>query len=175
MFYYPNNADNAALGCYADYGSDTYNILLYIDDNKSRMNFVGEMLSRNGNSVLEYYFEGTINPSKFKMYYIPNITKYSLTLDGESTENTHPQVYNNGIEIVEELCLMPVQDTSVTLTVDLSLDSLRMVMLLVTLEDSFEIELDESDMNPFALITVQDVVNLVMKYVASAKEATEDA
>ena len=103
MFYYPNNADNAALGCYADYGSDTYNILLYIDDNKSRMNFVGEMLSRNGNSVLEYYFEGTINPSKFNMYYIPNITKYSLTLDGESTENTHPQVYNNGIEIVEEL------------------------------------------------------------------------
>ena len=88
-----------------------------------------------------------------------------------SEEEIQKQVF----EIVEELCLMPVQDTSVTLTVDLSLDSLRMVMLLVTLEDTFEIELDESDMNPFSLITVQDVVNLVMKYVAFAKEATKDA
>ena len=86
-------------------------------------------------------------------------------------ESVKQQVF----EIVEELCLMPVQNTSVTLTVDLSLDSLRMVMLLVTLEDTFEIELDESDMNPFSLITVQDVVDLVMKYVAFAKEATEDA
>ena len=74
------------------------------------------------------------------------------------------------IEIVEELCLMPIQDADVTLTGDLSMDSLRMVMLLVTLEDTFEIELDESDMNPFALITVQDVINLAMKYVSPAKE-----
>ena len=78
-------------------------------------------------------------------------------------------------EIVEELCLMPVQDANLTLTVDLALDSLRMVMLLVTLEDTFEIELDESDMNPFSLITVQNVIDLVMKYVSPTKEATDDA
>ena len=78
-------------------------------------------------------------------------------------------------EIVEELCLMPIQDVGATLTNDLALDSLRMVMLLVTLEDTFEIELDESDMNPFSLITVQDVINLVQKYVTPVKEATEDA
>ena len=86
-------------------------------------------------------------------------------------ESVKQQVF----EIVEELCLMPVQNTSVTLTVDLSLDSLRMVMLLVTLEDTFEIELDESDMNPFSLITVQNVIDLVMKYVSPTKEATDDA
>ena len=78
-------------------------------------------------------------------------------------------------EIVEELCLMPVQDANLTLTVALALDSLRMVMLLVTLEDTFEIELDESDMNPFSLITVQNVIDLVMKYVSPTKEATDDA
>lgn len=76
---------------------------------------------------------------------------------------------------MEELSLMTIQDTAVTLTGNLSMDSLRMVMLLVTLEDTFEIELDESDMNPFSLITVQDVINLVMKYVFPTKEATDDA
>ena len=39
-----------------------------------------------------------------------------------------------------------------------------MVMLLVMIEDVFEIELDESDMNPFKLRTVNDVINLVSKY-----------
>ena len=48
---------------------------------------------------------------------------------------------------------------------DLSLDSLQMVTLLVMLEESFDIILDEADMNPFDLITVRDVINLVEKYV----------
>ena len=48
---------------------------------------------------------------------------------------------------------------------DLSLDSLRMVTLLVMLEESFDIILDEADMNPFDLITVHHVINLVEKYV----------
>ena len=48
---------------------------------------------------------------------------------------------------------------------DLGLDSLRLVTLLVVLEDEFEIILEESDMNPFDLITVSDVTNLVKKYI----------
>lgn len=47
---------------------------------------------------------------------------------------------------------------------DLALDSLSMVTLLVELEDAFDIQLDESDMNPFDLKDVQAVVNLVEKY-----------
>ena len=70
------------------------------------------------------------------------------------------------VEILEDLCLTSIEDTSKTLVGDLAMDSLRMVMLLVTIEDSFDIELDESDMNPFDLITVNDVINLVKKYVA---------
>ena len=47
---------------------------------------------------------------------------------------------------------------------DLALDSLLMVTLLLELEDEFDIELDESDMNPFDLITVSDTVELIEKY-----------
>ena len=77
-------------------------------------------------------------------------------------------------DLIEELCLVSVRDTKMKLIEDLAMDSLRMVMLLVSLEDVFEIELDESDMNPFALITVGDVVALAMKYVGSPKEESND-
>lgn len=52
---------------------------------------------------------------------------------------------------------------------DLSLDSLQMVTLLMMLEEEFKIVLAESDMNPFDLITVQNVVDLVERYI-SGKE-----
>ena len=48
---------------------------------------------------------------------------------------------------------------------DLGLDSLQMVTLLIMLEKSFLITLDESDMNPFDLQSVRDVVELVEKYL----------
>ena len=68
------------------------------------------------------------------------------------------------IEILEDMCTEKITDTSSQLLGDLAMDSLRMVMLLVMIEDVFEIELDESDMNPFALLTVQHVIDLVAKY-----------
>ena len=68
------------------------------------------------------------------------------------------------IGILEDLCTEKITDTSLVLISDLALDSLRMVMLLVMIEDVFEIELNESDMNPFELRTVNDVINLVAKY-----------
>ena len=67
-------------------------------------------------------------------------------------------------EILEDICAIELTDETATLKNDLQMDSLRMVMLLIMIEDTFEIELDESDMNPFALITVQDVIDLVVKY-----------
>ena len=56
-----------------------------------------------------------------------------------------------------------------TLQGDLALDSLLMVTLLVEIEEVFGIELDESDMNPFDLATVQDVINMVEKYCNGGK------
>lgn len=46
----------------------------------------------------------------------------------------------------------------------LGLDSMLMVTLLIEIEEKFSIELNESDMNPFDLNTVQDVISLVEKY-----------
>ena len=48
---------------------------------------------------------------------------------------------------------------------DIGLDSFGLVNLLLTLEESFGITLDESDMNPFDLINVQNVVTLVERYL----------
>lgn len=53
---------------------------------------------------------------------------------------------------------------------EIYLDSLSMVTLLIMVEDGFNIVLDESDMNPFDLITVNDVVALVKKYVGNEDE-----
>ena len=89
-------------------------------------------------------------------------------------ETTYREVKSRVFAILEELTSIPIQDSNLLLVEDLGMDSLRMVMLLVTIEDAFEIELDESDMNPFSLITVQNVVDLVMKYV-TPKEVSDNA
>ncbi len=69
------------------------------------------------------------------------------------------------IALLEELSgvegIYPAQD----LALHLAMDSLAMVSMLINIEDAFQIELDESDMDPFFLITVQDVINLVARYV----------
>ena len=57
-----------------------------------------------------------------------------------------------------------------SLLTDIHLDSLCMVTLLVELEDTFGITLDESDMNPFDLITAADVILLVEKYGGDTDE-----
>jgi len=53
---------------------------------------------------------------------------------------------------------------------DLGLDSMLMVTLLIEIEEKFSIELNESDMNPFDLNTVQDVIALVKKYGGDKNE-----
>lgn len=83
---------------------------------------------------------------------------------------TAEMIKKETIEILEDICTENISDFSAELVNDLSMDSLKMVMLLVMIEDRFDIELDESDMNPFALITVQDVVSLVLKYKEFGEE-----
>lgn len=56
---------------------------------------------------------------------------------------------------------------------DLALDSLQLVTLLMMIEDNFHIILDEADMNPFDLITVQNAVNLVEKYIGGDSNEKE--
>lgn len=66
--------------------------------------------------------------------------------------------------ILNELCGIEKICLEYQLQKDLGFDSLQMVTLLLALEDTFHFVLEESDMNPFDLITVEDVVNLVEKY-----------
>lgn len=68
-------------------------------------------------------------------------------------------------EILRKLSGVEVIDKEDSLVEDLCLDSLNMVVLLLEIEETFDIELDESDMNPLDLISVSDVVSLVEKYV----------
>jgi acyl carrier protein len=49
---------------------------------------------------------------------------------------------------------------------DLGLDSLMLVTLMVLLEEEFHIEFLAADLDPFALIMVQDVEELVNRYIA---------
>ena len=53
---------------------------------------------------------------------------------------------------------------------DLGMDSLNMVMLLIELEETFQIQIHESDMNPFDLTTVESVVQLVQRYQGEGNE-----
>ncbi len=70
------------------------------------------------------------------------------------------------VEILGNLGVENIDDFSAKLIEDLGLDSLKMVTLLIEIEDAFGIELDESDMNPFDLVTVNDIVTLARKYVS---------
>lgn len=86
----------------------------------------------------------------------------------KTNENQAKHPAEQVLEILEELALTK-PTPEMTQLGDLQLDSLRLVMLLVTLEDTFAIELDESDMDPFALVTVQDVIDLAEKYTGEVK------
>ena len=72
--------------------------------------------------------------------------------------------------ILSELSGEEVIDNDLKLQGDLALDSLLLVTLLVEIEESFEIELDEADMNPFDLTTVQSVIDMVEKYCVSGED-----
>ena len=57
-----------------------------------------------------------------------------------------------------------------TLSESLGLDSLSHALMILELEDAFEIQFKEVDMNPFALLTVADVIALVERYVGGQNE-----
>lgn len=75
--------------------------------------------------------------------------------------------------ILSELSGEEVVDNEATLQDKLAMDSLSMVTLLVQIEEEFSIELEESDMNPFELTTVQSVIDMVRKYCGGDKNEKE--
>lgn len=79
-------------------------------------------------------------------------------------------IYEKISEILQELSGIEEIGLDDHLQNDLGLDSLDLVTFLVSIEDTFEIELDESDMNPFDFETVENVINIINKYVGDNYE-----
>ena len=75
------------------------------------------------------------------------------------------EIQEQVFELLEEITMVGEVSVYDELTTDLGLDSLGMISLLVALEDTFHIELDETDMDPLALQTVADIVQLIEKYM----------
>lgn len=67
-------------------------------------------------------------------------------------------------EILREKSFCEDITSELKLNEDLGLDSLNLVELMVELEDKFNIEIDESDLDPAALQTVDQIYALVSKY-----------
>ena len=76
------------------------------------------------------------------------------------------------MELLSELSGLESIDDGASLHDDLALDSLAMVTLLIEIEETFGIVLDESDMNPFDLDSVQSVIELVRGYCEKDYEET---
>ena len=76
------------------------------------------------------------------------------------------KVFDQVTVILSELSGMEAICLEHELQSDLGLDSLQMVTLLMMLEENFQITLDESDMNPFDLVNVWQVVDLVEEYAS---------
>ncbi len=74
--------------------------------------------------------------------------------------------------ILKESCFCEEIKLKNKLKEDLGLDSLSMVELILTLEETFSIEIDESDLDPAALLTVEDICNLADKYVRNSSCCT---
>ena len=82
-------------------------------------------------------------------------------------------VFEQVAAILSELSGMENIQSQQMLQEDLGLDSLQMITLLIMLEERFEIVLDESDMNPFDLTEVRQVVALAQKYTKGEKNEKE--
>ena len=74
------------------------------------------------------------------------------------------------ITVLAGLSGVPTVTEEDTLSESLGLDSLSHALMILELEDAFEIQFKEVDMNPFALITVADVIALVERYAGGQNE-----
>ena len=67
--------------------------------------------------------------------------------------------------ILTEKKFTDVITPDMSLSEDLGFDSLSLVELIVDLEDRFDIEIDESDLDPGHIKTVGQIYSLVDKYL----------
>ena len=68
-------------------------------------------------------------------------------------------------KILSDLSGVSVNEAQMRLVEDIGLDSLMLVTMLIEIEEEFNIELNESDMNPYDFITAGDVIARTERYV----------
>lgn len=68
-------------------------------------------------------------------------------------------------KILSDLSGVSVNKAQMKLVEDIGLDSLMLVTMLIEIEEEFNIELNESDMNPYDFITAGDVIAMTERYV----------
>lgn len=70
------------------------------------------------------------------------------------------------IEIIASMSLLDENEiTEKDLLVDIGIDSLKMVEIIMNLEDSFNITFDDFELDPENLTTVKNVIDLTKKYL----------
>lgn len=67
-------------------------------------------------------------------------------------------------KILSDLSGVSVNEAQMKLVEDIGLDSLMLVTMLIEIEEEFNIELNESDMNPYDFITAGDVIAMTERY-----------
>ena len=68
-------------------------------------------------------------------------------------------------KILSDLSGVSVNEAQMRLVEDIGLDSLMLVTMLIEIEEEFNIEFNESDMNPYDFITAGDVIAMTERYV----------
>lgn len=72
---------------------------------------------------------------------------------------------NDILKIISEQSIVSLNEIGIDDTLSsIGIDSLKMVELIVALEDGFDIAFDDSDLDPSQLPTVGAVIDLVGKY-----------
>lgn len=74
-------------------------------------------------------------------------------------------IFRNVEQVISETVGADSITAELELKTDIGLDSLSLVAVIVGLEEKFGIEFNESDLDPSKIVRVQDLVELVGKYV----------
>lgn len=79
-------------------------------------------------------------------------------------------IYERVCKILNKLSGMQEIDEKMSLIDELGFDSLLLVTLLIEIEEEFQIQLEETDMNPYDFIYVSDIADMVERYVGDNNE-----
>lgn len=84
---------------------------------------------------------------------------------GNSNAEGIMDIFRNVEQVISETVGGDSITAELELKTDIGLDSLSLVAVIVGLEEKFGIEFNESDLDPSKIVRVQDLVELVGKYV----------